>query len=270
MPFFYMISGLVFNETKYDTFDKYIKRRLKTLVIPFFILNTILFCIAKILDLDNIQPPMHEIFTGVLAMYFLRVLLISEIYYFFINKFLKTYYLKLIAVVILISLSSYINKNYHTGYLWYIMPGIPLLYYSLGNILKNYIKIYAANLRIYNLTVLILLSLTFSLCIISANVDFIFLDIVLAISGIITLLSIGLIISKIPYIRIKDSITYIGMNTLVIVAFHQIIYNGLTIITRRIELSTIMDSGIRIAFVWLILVILCRLFNRFMPIAIGK
>lgn len=35
MTFFYMISGLVFNETKYDTFGKYIKRRLKTLVIPF-------------------------------------------------------------------------------------------------------------------------------------------------------------------------------------------------------------------------------------------
>ena len=212
---------------------------------------------------------MHEIFTGVLAMYFLRVLFILEIYYFFINKFLKTYYLKLIAVVILISLSSFI-KNYHTGYLWYIMPGMPLLYYSLGNILENHIKIYSANLRIYNLIVLIILSLTFSLCIISTNIDFIFRDIILAISGITTLLSIGLIISKIPYGMIKDSITYIGMNTLVIVAFHQIIYNGLTIITKRIELSTIMDSGIRMISVWIILVILCKLLNRFLPIAIGK
>lgn len=202
-------------------------------------------------------------------MYFLRVLFILEIYYFFINKFLKTYYLKLIAVVILISLSSFI-KNYHTGYLWYIMPGMPLLYYSLGNILENHIKIYSANLRIYNLIVLIILSLTFSLCIISTNIDFIFRDIILAISGITTLLSIGLIISKIPYGMIKDSITYIGMNTLVIVAFHQIIYNGLTIITKRIELSTIMDSGIRMISVWIILVILCKLLNRFLPIAIGK
>lgn len=270
MPFFYMISGLVFNETKYDTFGKYIKRRLKTLVIPFFILNTILFGIAKVLNLDNIQPPLHELFTGVLAMYFLRVLFISEIYYFFFNKLFKTFYVKLIIVAIFISLSLYIKKNYHTGYLWCIVPGIPLLYYSLGNILKNYIKIYAANLRIYNLIVLIILSLTFSLCIISANVDFIFRDIILAISGIITLLSIGLIISKIPYNRIKAPITYIGMNTLIIVAFHQIIYNSMTIITKRIELSTIMDSGIRMISVWIILVILCKLFNRFLPIAIGK
>lgn len=270
MPFFYMISGLVFNETKYDTFGKYIKRRIKTLVIPFFLLNTILFGIAKALDLDNIQPPMYEIFTGVLAMYFLRVLFISEIYYFFINKFFKTYYLKLLAVVILISLSSYINRSYHTVYLWFIMPGIPLLYYSLGNILKNEVKTYAAKIKINSLIVLIILSLVFSLCIISININFIFMDIVLAISGITTLLSIGLIISKIPYGMIKDSITYIGMNTLVIVAFHQIIYNGLTIITKRIELSTIMDSGIRMISVWVILVILCKLFNRFLPIAIGK
>lgn len=270
MPFFYMISGLVFNETKYDTFGKYIKRRLKTLIIPFFILNTILFCIAKILNLDNIQPPMHEIFTGVLAMYFLRVLFISEIYYFFLNKFFKICYLKLIAVVILISLSSYINRSYHTGYLWFIMPGIHLLYYSLGNILKNEVKTYAAKIKINSLIVLIILSLVFSLCIISININFILMDIVLAISGITTLLSIGLIISKIPYGMIKDSITYIGMNTLVIVAFHQIIYNGLTIITKRIELSTIMDSGIRMISVWVILVILCKLLNRFLPIAIGK
>lgn len=270
MPFFYMISGFVYNETKYDTFGKYIKRRLKTLVIPFFFLNTILFGIAKVLNLDNIQPPVHELCTGVLAMYFLRVLFISEIYYFFINKFLKKYHLKLIAVVLLISLSSYINRNYNTGYLWYFMAGIPLLYYSLGNILKNYIKMYAANIKMNNLIFLLILSLTFSLSIISANVYFIFKDIILAISGIITLLSIGLIMSKIPYNRIKDSITYIGMNTLVIVAFHQIIYNGFTIITKRIELSIIMDSGIRMISVWVILVILCKLFNRFLPIAVGK
>ena len=116
----------------------------------------------------------------------------------------------------------------------------------------------------------IILSLVFSLCIISININFIFMDIVLAISGITTLLSIGLIISKIPYGMIKDSITYIGMNTLVIVAFHQIIYNGLIILTKQIELSTIMDSGIRMISVWVILVILCKLLNRFLPIAIGK
>lgn len=270
MPLFYMLSGLVFNGVKYDTFSKFIKRRLKTLVIPYFILNTILFCIAKVLDLDNIQPPVHELLTGVLAMYFLRVLFVSEIYYFFVNKWIKKRLLKLLAVIGLISVSLYINGHYDMGSLGYIMPGMPLLYYSLGNLLKNGIKEYSSRLTLYNLIAISVLSFVLSLCLISIHLNCILTDVVLAIVGIITLLSIGLLASKMSYTLIKYAITYIGMNTLVIVAFHQIIYNGMTIVTKQIQLSSIADSGIRMVSVWLTLILLCKLFNRFIPIAIGK
>lgn len=79
MPLFYMLSGLVFDKTKYNTFRKYINRRFKTLILPFFILNTILYIIAEVLNLDNVQPQATELLTGVLAMYFIRVLFISEV-----------------------------------------------------------------------------------------------------------------------------------------------------------------------------------------------
>lgn len=266
MPFFYMLSGVVLNEQKYDTFEKFIKRRLKTLVIPFFILNTILFCIAKALDLNNVQPPLSELFTGVLAMYFLRVLFISEIFYFCINRISTKLYRKIIVIIILIYLSLYIQGHYDTGYAHYIMPGMPLLYYGIGNIFKTYIKQYAEILDTHNLVIIICISLIFSLSIIISHIKFLFIDIILAISGIFTLLSIGILCSKMTYKRIN----YIGKNTLVIVAFHQIIYNGLTLVTNHIQLSTITDSGIRMLSVWILLFLICKFFNRYIPLAIGK
>jgi acyltransferase len=270
MPFFYMLSGVVLNEQKYDTFEKFIKRRLKTLVIPFFILNTILFCIAKALDLNNVQPPLSELFTGVLAMYFLRVLFISEIFYFCINRISTKLYRKIIAIIILIYLNLYIQGHYDTGYAHYIMPGMPLLYYGIGNIFKTYIKQYAEILDTHNLVIIICISLIFSLSIIISHIKFLFIDIILAISGIFTLLSIGILCSKMTYKSIKEMINYIGKNTLVIVAFHQIIYNGLTLITNHIQLSAITDSGVRMLSVWILLFLICKFFNRYIPLAIGK
>lgn len=43
MPLFYMLSGLMFNPDKYDTLVKYLNRRVRSLIIPFLLLNTILF-----------------------------------------------------------------------------------------------------------------------------------------------------------------------------------------------------------------------------------
>lgn len=270
MPFFYMLSGLVFNELKYDTFEKYIKRRFKTLILPFFILNTTLFCTAKVLNLDNIHPPVSELFTGVLAMYFLRVLFTSEIYYFFINKYLKNKGIKITAIISIIYLSTYIHAHYESGFARFLLPGMPLLYYGLGNIIKQNIKQYAGSLTCLHLVSFLGLSLVFSLSILISQVHFLFLDFLLAISGIISLLSIGILFSKIKYKNIKEGISNIGKNTLVIVAFHQIIYNGLTFITNLLPLSTITDSGIRMLSVWILLFILCKFFNNYIPLAIGK
>ncbi len=270
MPLFYMLSGLVFNEVKYDTFNKYIKRRIKTLVFPFLILNFILFCLCKVLNLDNIQPSNHTLLTGVLAMYFLRVLFISEIYYFFINKFCKFNCLKLLAIISLIYVGFLISNKYNLEYIKYIIPGMPFFYYSLGNILKSIIKKYTNNISIANLFLLLLISIIFSVCVIIGVKRNIVIDVLLAFLGIITLMSISLLLSKIPFNKIKDGITYIGMNTLTIVAFHQIIYNGLTIITKKFQFSLMTDSIIRIIVVWIILIFLCRLLNRYFPWVIGK
>lgn len=247
-----------------------LQKKTQNLSNTFFILNTILFCIAKALDLNNVQPPLSELFTGVLAMYFLRVLFISEIFYFFINKIFTKLYIKIIAIIIIIYLSLYIQRHYNIGYVHYIMPEMPLLYYGIGNIFKTYIKQYAKVLNTHNLVIIISISLIFSLSMIISHTKFLFIDVILAISGIVTLLSTGILCSKITYKSIKGMINYIGKNTLVIVAFHQIIYNGLTLVTNHMQLSAITDSGIRMLSVWILLFLICKFFNRYIPLAIGK
>lgn len=147
---------------------------------------------------------------------------------------------------------------------------MPLLYYGIGNIFKTYIKQYAKVLNTHNLVIIISISLIFSLSMIISHTKFLFIDVILAISGIVTLLSTGILCSKITYKSIKGMINYIGKNTLVIVAFHQIIYNGLTLVTNHMQLSAITDSGIRMLSVWILLFLICKFFNRYIPLAIGK
>ena len=109
-------------------------------------------------------------------MYFLRVLFISEIFYFCINRISTKLYRKIIVIIILIYLSLYIQGHYDTGYAHYIMPGMPLLYYGIGNIFKTYIKQYAEILDTHNLVIIICISLIFSLSIIISHIKFLFID----------------------------------------------------------------------------------------------
>lgn len=107
MPMFYMLSGMMLNDSKYSDFRSYIKRRLKTLIIPFFCLNTLVWLIVKGLNISHIQTDFTELLTGCLAMYFIRALFVSELWYFFINKLASNWVLKLFIIFLLIVLSDY-------------------------------------------------------------------------------------------------------------------------------------------------------------------
>lgn len=194
MPLFYMLSGLVFDKTKYNTFRKYINRRFKTLILPFFILNTILYIIAEVLNLDNVQPQATELLTGVLAMYFIRVLFISEVWYYFINQIGNKPFYKLVLIAVVIYISSFFKES--SVLLRYILLGLPLLYYGIGNIFKDSIKACVNNATARRLVLCFMLSVLFSLILLPYRKFTVFMDIILVLSGILSLISVGVLLQR--------------------------------------------------------------------------
>ena len=145
MPLFYMLSGLMFNPDKYDTLVKYLNRRVRSLIIPFLLLNTILFILVRWTNLLYIQLQWTELLTGVLAMYFIRVLFITELWYYLIDRCSSSVWFKLLVIIFSILVCDYLRhvdpicwgstRNEDMGV---FLPSIALFYYALGQTLRKY------------------------------------------------------------------------------------------------------------------------------------
>lgn len=267
MPMFYMLSGMVFNPTKYSSFGIYLKRRIKTLVIPFFILNTTLFFCAKWVNLPNIQPPRSELLTGVLAMYFLRVLFISELWYYGCYQWLNNKWLRLTAVIAIIIGCHLIETE--LNYTIILFPSMPMFYFALGHILKEQLNSGKEMITNKYLIVISLATLCISLLVIPYSHSY-YACVLPALVGIVTLMSLSMWISNFCLSSVKNKITYIGINTLVIVASHQIIYNSLKLITTYFIKNQMVEGCVRICLLWILLIIMVYLFNHYLYWILGK
>lgn len=263
MPLFYLLSGLCFNNDKYRKFNIYIKRRLKTLILPFFILNTVIFIWGYYTQIPNLSINKTDLLTGVSALYFVRVLFISEFWSFILRKSIPDELLFFLSVIALSIIGhNLIQDNEHM--IKFLLPDIATIYYAIGNILSEKLKSYKATRIIYNLLVIIF-SLFFSLLFLHSGMD----EIILAISGIITLIAISLTISQLKA-TITNPLIYIGQNTLIILALHPFIYNSLKLITQTFITNNIIDSLLRMTTTWILLFFSIWLFNKYIPWAVGK
>lgn len=276
MPIFYMLSGMMLNDNKYGNFQSYIKRRLRTLIIPFFCLNTLLWLMVKGLDMSHIQTNFTELFTGCLAMYFIRVLLVSELWYFAINKLVSDWKLKLFIIFLLIVLFDYLRgvipeyigltRNEAIGV---ILPSMPLFYYAVGHVIRNM----ALKFNMHELKYWLVSSVMIVLIIISCllqPISYGYFHVLPAFCGIITLGSLSILLSKLSVTLLNPIVCFIGRNTLVIVAFHQIIYNSMKILTKHLSLSTTLDAALRLILLAFALYFLIRSFNKYTPWLVGR
>lgn len=267
MPMFYMLSGMVFNPAKYNSFRTYLQRRVKTLVIPFFILNTILYLCARWANLPNIQPPMSELLTGVLAMYFIRVLFVSELWYYGCCRFLKNGWLRIAVIVGLIIISHLFH--FRIGWWSILIPSMPLLFYALGHLLKESLDNSKDKVANKFLVAICVGTLWVSLLAISYTHSF-YTSILLALVGSATLISLSIVLSKRCTAIVKDKIKFIGENTLVIVAAHQIIYNSMKLITGQWINNAMLEGCVRMCLLWVVLILVIILFNRHFYWVLGK
>lgn len=296
---FFVISGFLFGYNKSE--DKYcikdfLIRKFKTLMIPYFSFSIIVMIYSTIKVLINgssFKPILINLYEtlsmlGILTLWFLPILFGAEVAYFVIRKL--SFKISTIIIVI-IALISFALPLMPLQNLFFIVSNILLV---ISRVLNALILIYIGNI-IYILMnkfsksskeslAFNLFAMVFSISL--SIVTFIFIrtnniTISLSQTSIISLIHsvicslaviyLSKVISKIP----NKAITFLGKNSLIIMATHQplgIIYLSYSIVG---FLTNIINNYMIIYFLTLILTMIFETplifaINRFFPFILGK
>lgn len=276
MPFFFFVSGLLFNVTKYPTVASFIKRRWKTLYRPYFIFSSILLLIFAIDDHQDFPRYLLDVTTfgwrGI-ALWFIPVLSATELLYFFIAH---NYHRLSLRICLLIGCAvagytAYLLELPNNYNLWFALTGV--FFYGAGNIIGKHLN----NLSARNLSSIIVAIVCFMLL----SFCFVFNDAPefgvnnlqtlwtypAAIFGTLFMCSVAILVSKSnirPIRWAKQIIKFFGKNSYIVLAFHQIILLCLH------NTGLYSNGSLQRLSMWIILVALIILINNYLPWVLGK
>lgn len=292
MPLFFFISGYLLSINKYNNIKEFLKSKLKSLLIPYFIFSIFNYMFYLIFSRfanhvsENPIKPLLGIFIGIRGtdwtlcngtLWFILVLFISELLLYFIIE-LSTDNNKTISLCLFIfSLIGYLYSNFiGIRLVWSIdIAFTAVVFLGIGYLIKknNYIEKYGD--KKYILVSLIISIIT---GMINTEVNMFgsvygnyILFYLSAISGIY--LNI-LIIKELPNIK---TVNFIGKNTFVYLALHQyVVYSVLKKISEKLlghVTNSISMTIISILFVCITVLVLypfIKFVNKFIPFAVGK
>ena len=271
MPLFFLISGMLFKPSNYPTFAVFLKRRFRTLLIPYFAFSIVVLLVMR--DKPFIQWISEGWMNGC-ALWFIPVLFFAEVISFgIIQKF--TIKWKIFCGAFLLGTIGYI-------FYWCDVR----LYYNVDVAFSAslfYLIGYAANkefkkmqpywpffviLMIINILLSNMLPRTDMACnccgLYGLN----------AINAIIGSLAIILIAKKLEAVRLMSPITkfflWAGKNTLVILGFSQMINMLMKQCMQSVVPQNMLFSMLRHTLLWIILWALSVIITRYFPEVVGK
>ena len=276
MPLFYFISGMMFNGDKYSSnFCLFFKKRFQSLIFPYILFNSIVFILCRNLDsLPSLHVDIGQLISGCGPLYFIRVLFVIEVWYLFIYKVFhkrKVFILFFIAIILLfcdyfrgINSAELVLSSEKINW-GMLLPALPLFYYGFGNLMRaTFFSLTNKGMWFIVLTTLVssILLLPVRLC----GYEIIFP----ALIGIVFIFSLSILLQHKMDKKLREGITYIGRNTLIIVAFHGFIYNVLKIPLHLCHFPMFIEVGARFSLLWILLIFLISFINKYFPWMIGK
>jgi len=105
MPLFFVVSGMMYNPIKYESFGVLLKKKIKKLVIPYFFFSAIVFCAYYGTPYWNTS----ELYLGWkgYALWFIPVLFWGNLFLFFITRIPSRFFQILVAILGLVVSESF-------------------------------------------------------------------------------------------------------------------------------------------------------------------
>lgn len=270
IPLFFFVSGILFNEKKYQgQFDFFLKTRIQGLMIPFLYLSLIVLCGYYFLEIDRCKFAIHVLLYGWggYALWFVPVLFLVELFYYPLS-YIKTK-MRCICLLMIVMLSFISCKMY--GYIPYniLLVFCGIYFYGLGNLCRPLLNI-VSYIKNYQLVLIFFIGLIVSLAyyptstvlpewFINKIPSIIFY--VTPLAAIIMLTAVSILIEKWTNKYINVFLATCGKQSLIILAFHQIIC---------LLLQQNLSSKLAILLMILILMLLVILIPRYTPWLLGK
>ncbi len=297
MPFFFLCSGLMFNIDREADFIVFLKKKARSLLIPFATFHAISYPFWLIFDrnfgadVTNAYPwyePLPDILLGRFAiddapLWFLTALFATEIiYYFLVKYFTSKHILFLLPLMVVV---GYLSQAFVDVELPFMLQtvAIAIIFYGLGNIFKEQIFAFGKKHIVWHLFSFVLFGVILYFASIyngkiAMHINqygnfWLFLPISLV--GLLAFQSACVVIEHI--FKRRSWIEYISKNLIVIVGLHIMIGKFVKLITLYIfdlPLSIYQDAifpNLIFSLVSILLLVPVMLFvNRFCPKLIGK
>lgn len=270
IPLFFFVSGILFNGKKYESqFKLFFKTRIQVLVAPFIYLSLIVMCGYYYLEKDYVNFIKQLISNGWggYALWFIPVLFMVElVYYPFCNT--KKYLICMcLFVSILLSYVSSITYGYIPHNALLVFCG--LFFYGMGNLCRPILE-YVYNFKIQQLGIAFVLGLLISLSYypITPSLPEWFINkipcciyYITPLGAITSMVVISILIEKWANKCMISLLSICGKQSLIILAFHQIIC---------MLLQQYLSSKFAILFMIIILTVLVVHIPRRAPWLLGK
>lgn len=276
MPLFFILSGLCFSEKKYPTFIPFLKKRIKTLLLPCiyfsFIVTTLIFFLLKPTAFHDLTKNLPG------ALWFVLVLFFTEILYYYISRIsLKNKLLRLILLILMLFLGLWLSRK--EILLPFSLSTIPMacFYYGIGHSYKTLINGIIIRsgfkLKIIFSFILIIVPgiITFlSKETIGMNINHFpqpeIIYLIISISG-----SLGILfLSSLNLEHAKRILLYIGRNTFIILSIHMLFISLSSQYISPFINNYVIYKIIEQIFIWLCLFISIKFINAKASWLIGK
>lgn len=276
MPFFFFVSGLLFNPLKNSHFRPFLSKKSKTLLRPFYIFSVIVLLGYASIGFglkDQVEKVLRYGWLGY-ALWFIPILLLTNLLYFGVCKIFKTNANRLIGIIILGTLGCLSDKLNMPNY-WNICFSLTaVFFYGLGNLLAPYlISTFKSSIkRVWILAlVCLLISLGFLL---NDKPEFFVNELgkpglthIVAIAGTIMMCCFAFCLARIDNIiltQTKRFLIYYGKNSYVVLAFHQILILSL------VYFLPSLPKVLTYIIMWTLVTVLIEVINRKVPFILGR
>ena len=276
IPLFFIISGFLLKLNKNKDTKSMILKKFKSLMVPyilFSIINIVGFYLIKDLSYEVFKGNIFNTITlfGIGALWFLPALFISETLFLFEknniskNKYKALFY---ISIVFIIAIFIFVSKGNYTNVIGkltivLVRSMVALFFINIGYYLYKVIS--KINFKIYQILILIVISIIFS--ILNGYVDLWgvqFNNLPLYVfNSIIGSLLIIAITKKINHSKV---LKFLGQNTLIIMATHQLILQAIL----KSSLIKYLNNIMIIFIILLLEYPLIKIINKYLPFMLRK
>lgn len=289
MPFFFLLSGYTYFPEKYANFGNFLKRKSFSLLIPY-----LFFCLVGLAYFIPFFKPsnLNETFFQMLwssnqlhapfiPLWFLTCLFLTEIIFYFFQKYLKPIFLFL-AVIVSLAIGLYFGLNYITLFWSLDIALVGILFYYLGYVIKNNQTMIdkMSSLWLYSLTAIFLVlnfvlaySHNYYVSMIYRAYGNAWYFLSASIFGVLGYLLLSKILKETVLKKITI-VEFMGKNSLVILGFHTILFYLVSDIF-RVYFNINPTGNLLYAFIYTVLTIILIVpfiyaLNRWTPFLIGR